>query len=85
MGYEIGELVDDVCIRELRKHLKEFQKLLKATLEELCYTGLNMLVPHLLDHLVNDLQKFGYLEILDASLLERVNVHLKPAFRTTSL
>lgn len=59
------------------------KRLLKAKLDETCETGMYTLKFHLQDLVVDELEKFGYLEFLDASPFERIIVYIKRANRTT--
>lgn len=58
--------------------------MMKATSDRPLEAGLYMLKFHLLDDLRQDVERFGNMEILDASLFQRFNVHIKPAFRRIS-
>lgn len=49
---------DHVQIRELRRPIKEFKRLLKATLNDNCAGWLYTLELHLLCHVVEELQRF---------------------------
>lgn len=56
-----------------------FKELVKATFDQHCESGLNRMKCHLLDHVVQDLKRFGSLRILDGSPFERSNLHIKSA------
>lgn len=79
----ISDMTDDVRIGELGEHWKEFKSFLKVPLDKHCETCLNVQMFHLLLHVVYDLERFGCLEVLDASLSERSNKNVERAFRTT--
>lgn len=54
------------------------------TFEKHCEHGIHTLKFHLLDHVVEDLSKFGGLNILDASPYEHFNTFFKQSYRSTS-
>lgn len=66
------------------RHIKDFKRVLEATLVEKCKTELYSRKFRLLDHGVDDLEGLGCLEALDASLFERFYGHLRRAYRATS-
>lgn len=49
-----------------------------------CSHGLNTLKFHLLDHLVDDLERFGSIHVLSESLYEHFNYIVKQAYNSTS-
>lgn len=51
-GYKSCEIADNVRTGELRTHIKDFERLLEATLDENCEAGLYSLTFHLLDHVI---------------------------------
>lgn len=67
----------DVQIEEVRQHIIEFKRPLKMTMVENCETWWYTLMFYLLDDVVDDLQRLGCLEVLDASGLESFSVHMK--------
>lgn len=83
-GYKNSEMTDEVRIGHLRLHMKGFQHLLKAMLDEMFKTGLYPIESHLLHHVVDDLERFPGLRVLDASPFERVIVLVKGACRIIS-
>lgn len=54
---------------------------MKAMFDKQREFGLYTLKCHLFDHLVKSNERLGNLEIMHASMLERVNVHIKLAYR----
>lgn len=65
----------------------EVQKLkafVKKTFDAHCEVGLYTLKLHFLDHVVDDLERFGSMKLLNSSSFEIVNVHIKLAYRSTS-
>lgn len=58
--------------------------MLNEALDRYCDTGSYTSKVDLIDHLVQDLTKVSNLEILDASPFEKLDVHIKRAYRTTS-
>lgn len=68
----------------LGEEIQHFKELVKAMFEEHCGSGLYMLKLHLLDHVVEVLERYGSLEMLHGSPFERFNVHIKHGYRRTS-
>lgn len=75
---------DHVPNAVMRRQIEEFERLLKPILEGNCETGLYMQNHHLLGLVVDDLEWFGCLEILNESLFEMFTVRVKRVYRATS-
>lgn len=73
MPSKIGEMTDDVRVGELQLHMKEFKRLLEPMCTH-CETGLYAVKFSLIGHTVEDLERFGYLKLLEA-VLEVSNAH----------
>lgn len=69
---------------KLEERVKEFKRELVERFDDHCESGLYTLKFHLLDHMVEDIRKFGTLSVLDGSPFEHFNVHIKQAYRKTS-
>lgn len=83
-GHKSRQMTNAVLIEELRRNRKEFKPLAIATLDENCQTGLCMLMTQLVGYLIDDLQRFECLQILDASPFKSSNLHKKRAFMAIS-
>lgn len=81
-GDKSSEMTDDERIGGLQRHIKELKQHLKATFDENCETGY-MLKFDLLDHVINDLERFLCLYVLHTLLFERSEVHIMRAYSTT--
>lgn len=57
---------------------------MNETFDEHCKTGIYNLKLHLLAHILEDLGKFGLLDVVNSSLLDLYNVHSKMVYRATS-
>lgn len=57
---------------------------MKAMFNEHCKSVLYTLKLRLLIHMVEDVELFGCLEMLDWLLFEKSNAHIKPAYRRRS-
>lgn len=62
----------------------EFKCFLKATFDGHCETRQYTLKLHLVDNMVYYSERYGFLEILDASSFERIYIPMRLAYRTTS-
>lgn len=63
-------------IEELRREVKRFRGLVVNILEDQWGFKLYILNFHLLDHIVENTKRFGSLEMLHGSPLEKYNVHI---------
>lgn len=61
----------------LYERVKTFKRMLVVTFHELGDSGFYTFKYRLLDHMMNDLLKFGTLSVLDRNLYEHFNVHNK--------
>lgn len=69
---------------DLTRHTDGFKKLLCEVFDALCDSGWYTLRFHLLDDLVEDLDRFGTLRPLHSSYFKRFNMHIKRVNRSTS-
>lgn len=65
------------------RHIDNFKRLLYTVLDAQCKGALYTLKFLLLDHSIEDVDRFGKLQIQDSSAVERYNVHFKSAYRST--
>lgn len=75
------------CQKELGRldgRVKGFKQIVVATFDEQCDSGLHTLNYHIPDPMVEDLRTFGALSVLDGTIYEYFNVHIKYAYRRTS-
>lgn len=70
-------------LEELRSTVLLFKKQVWALFGPHCDRGLNTLKFHLLDHLVDDLQRFGTIRVLSASPYEQFNLIVKQSYSGT--
>ena len=70
--------------RQTASTIVDFKKQVWTLFRPHCERGLNTLKFHLLDHLVDDLQRFGSIHILSASPYEHFNLIVKQAYSGTS-
>lgn len=75
---------DSEIISEFKKKVQYFKVLTIKTFQDFCVSGLFTLKFHLLDHMVEDMERFGSLQVLDASAFEHYNTDIKAAIRRTS-
>jgi len=69
---------------KLRKKIKKWKDLYKAFFEKYCDEGLFTLKYHLMDHLVDDLEKYTDLSFIASSPYEYFNTWIKNGYRETS-
>lgn len=74
----------DAELQDLRSTVLTFKKQVWSLFGPHCDRGLNTLKFHLLDHLVDDLQRFGTVRVLSASPYEHYNVVIKQSYSGTS-
>lgn len=79
-----GECPTENEVERLRPSIQRFKPFGKEMLGEHCETGFYTLKFHLLDHVIVDLERLGFLDVLDTSPFERFNVYIKRACRTPS-
>ena len=77
-GWSTGELQD------LRSAVHLFKEHVWTLFGPHCDRGLNTLKFHLLDHLVDDLERFGTIHVLNASPYEHFNLIVKQSYAGTS-
>lgn len=63
---------------------QKFKDMLKSIFDEHCISGLYMMKLHLLDHILEDLEEFGSLVVLNSSLFERSNINIKSSNQATA-
>lgn len=68
-------------ILKMSKDLIRLKYLTKITFKAHCKTGLFTLKFHLPDYVVDDVKKFGSLNIFSASSLKQSHVHMKNVYR----
>lgn len=68
----------------LRGEIREFKSVVEGAFASHCPSGLYTLKYHLLDHLVEDLERFGSISFMDAGPFEHFNVVIKQSYRMTS-
>jgi len=76
--------VSEVDLQDFEKKIYNFKKTVMQFYGKYCEKGLFTLKFHLLDHMVEDMRKFGTLSVLDASAYEHFNTDIKAAVRRTS-
>lgn len=76
-GPVTGALVDDLAT--------EIKKLVVKTFVDHTEKGLFTLKFHLLDHLAEDITRFGSLPSLDATAFEHLNITIRKSYRTNYL
>lgn len=67
-GYRSGKMTDDVHLGELRQHIIQFKRCLEATLHGIYETMLSKLEFVLLEPVLDKLERFRQIEVLDSSL-----------------
>jgi len=71
-------------VEDLGNRVLQFKEAVIAFFGDYCDKGVFTLKFHLLDHMVDDLRRFGSLSVLDASAYEHFNTDIKSAVRRTS-
>lgn len=71
-------------LQSMRTKVLEFKAKVWNLFRPHCKPGLNTLKFHLLDHLVDDLERFGTIRVLSASPYENFNLIVKQAYSGTS-
>lgn len=66
-----------------KEKIQNFKELLEMKVKETFDSGLYMLKFHLLDSIMELFDGFGSLVILDCSPFEKLNMHIKHAYRST--
>lgn len=77
-GFHEGE------IQERKKNVKECRGLVINTLKDHCSFALYTFKNHPIDLIVGSLKGFGSLKMLEASLLNTYNVHIRILYHRTS-
>ena len=75
---------NDEDINELEKEIIVFKRKCVQLFEPTCETGLITLKFHLLDHLCDNLRKFGTVKIINGAKYEQFNLQVKESYRLTS-
>ena len=74
----------DKDIQNLRSSISDFKKHMVSSFQDSFPTDLGTLKFHLLDHLPDDLSRFGSTKVLSASPFEHFNLLVKRAYASTS-
>lgn len=80
--YWIDEESNGTRLMELGARIRHLKELRKSTFERHCETVLYTLMFHLLDHVVEDVERFGNLKTLNALPVESFSVYIKLAYRS---
>ena len=75
---------NDEDINELEENIIVFKRKCVQLFERTCETGLITLKFHLLDHLCDNLRKFGTIKIINGAKYEQFNLQVKESYRLTS-
>lgn len=62
-------------IGTIERTVEKFKRILVETFDEHCVCSLYGLRRHLLEHIAEDIRRFGTLSVLNSSAYERINVH----------
>lgn len=74
-------MTENIPIEELRQHIKQFKRLAKARWDKNCATGLYLQKSGLLIHVVDGLEQFTWLEVLNASQFEMSSMQIRERIR----
>lgn len=68
----------------IKADIQKLEEIIKRPFDEHCKTGLYKLTVHSLDYILEDLERVGSLDMSNSYPLDRYNLHIKRAYRTTS-
>ena len=75
---------NDQALVEFNDTLHHFKTDMTSLFQVFCPTDMGTLKYHLLDHIIDDLSKFGSIRLLSASPYEHFNLQIKAAYASTS-
>lgn len=79
-----NELWTDGQLKVLRSEIEDLKRVVERVFGSHCPSGLYVIGPHLLHHLVEDSERFGSPFFTDAGPFEHFNVLVRQFYRTTS-